>query len=178
MLTLSLAAPPLGVTNVVHAAVTDNGSAQTITTGITNPSYTRNITATSGGTGGDIKAVQVIITGTNEADQVITETLPVFTVNTATTVVGAKAFKTVTSIYIPAHDGTGATTAIGTGALLGLGMAIPRNTIRAAFLNKVLEGTAPTVAVSATALESNTVSLNSALNGTAVDIDLYDSATA
>jgi len=40
----------------------------------------------------------------------------------------------------------------------------------AASLNNVREGTHPTVTVSATALESNTVDLNSALAGTPVKI--------
>lgn len=167
----SLGSPVLGSTTAVHAAVTDNGSPQTITTGITQPDVPRNVTATAGGTAGDIKAIQVTVAGTNDEGVAITETLPAFTVDTAGTVVGSKAFKTVTSITIPAHDGTGATTAIGRGAKLGIGERLARNSVRAAYLGGTIEGTAPTVAVSATALESNTVSLNSALNGTDVTID-------
>lgn len=172
---ISLGSPALGATTAVHAAVTDNGSPQTITTGITNPTVPRNITATAGGTAGDIKAIQVVVTGTDASGAVITETLPAFTVDTAGTVVGSKAFATVTSIQIPAHDGTGATTAIGTGSKLGLGWALGRNTVLAAFLGGVKEGTAPTVATSTSAVPSNTVSLNSALNGSEVIVDFYDS---
>lgn len=171
----SLGSPVLGTTTFVHAAVTDNGSQQTITTGITSPTYPRNITATAGGTASDIKAIQVVINGTDASGATITETLPAFTVDTAGTVVGSKAFATVTSIVIPAHDGTGATTAIGTGAKLGLGTFLGRNTVLAAYLAGVKEGTAPTVATSTSALSSNTVSLNSALNGTEVIVDWYDS---
>lgn len=157
------------VTNGVHAAVTDNGSQQVVTTVITNPPCPRNITATSGGTAGDIKPIQVIVAGTNINDEAITETLPVFTENSATTVVGSKAFKTVTSITIPAHDGTGATTAIGYGDKLGLHYKRETLPCIASFLATVLEGTAATVAASATAIESNTIDLNSALNGNQVD---------
>lgn len=157
-------------TTAVHAAVTDNGAQQIITTGITNPPYPRNVTATAGGTSGDIKAIQVIVAGTNAADEVITETLPVFTENTPGTVVGSKAFKTVTSITIPAHDGTGATTAIGFGDKIGLSDKLTRNTLQAAYVNNALEGTPATVTVSATALESNTADPNSALAGTVVDL--------
>jgi len=57
----------------------------------------------TGGTAGDIKAVQVTITGTNYNNEVITEDLPAFTENTAGTVTGSKAFKTVTEVVIPAH---------------------------------------------------------------------------
>lgn len=156
-------------TDGVHAAVTDNSAEQTITTNITNPGVPRNVTATAGGTAGDIKAIQVVVTGTNYADEVITETLPVFTVDTAGSVVGSKAFKTITSITIPAHDGNGATTAIGFGDKLGLPFLLSHNTVLAAYLGNTKEGTAPTVAVSASALESNTIDLNSALNGTIVD---------
>ena len=116
---------------------------------------------------------QVTINGTDEAGNVISEILPVFTVNTATTVVGNKAFNTVTSIVIPAHDGTGATTAIGLGAKLGIGEKLAEDSLVAAHLNAVRESTRPTVAVSATALESNTVDLSSALDGNEVLIDYY-----
>ncbi len=168
-LSLSAAEAAAANTTAVLAAQA-GGSALDITTGLTNPPYPRNITATAGGTATDIKAIQVTITGTDEAGNTISETLPAFTVDTAGTVSGAKAFKTVTRVQIPAHDGAGATTAIGFGELIGLPHKLAHNTVLNAYLNNVKEGTPPTVAVSASALESNTVDLNSALNGTAVDI--------
>lgn len=170
---VNLGSPAVGATTAVHAAVTDTGEDQEITTGITSPAVPRNITATAGGTAGDIKAVQVIVEGTNMDGETITETLPAFTVNTAGTVVGSKVFKTVTKVTIPAHDGTGATTAIGTGAKLGLPVKLSRNTVIAAFLDGVRESTAPTVTFSSTAIESNTVTLSSTLAGTAVIVDYY-----
>lgn len=154
----------------IHAAVTDTGAQVVVTTAITQPSTPRNITATAGGTAGDIKAIQVIVAGTNYNGDAITETLPAFTVDTAGIVAGIKAFKTITSITIPAHDGTGATTAIGFGEVLGLPDKLAHNTVLLASLGNTREGTAPTVTVSATALESNTFDLNSALNGTVVDV--------
>lgn len=172
---ISLGSPAVGATTAVHAAVTDTGEDQVVTTGITNPDVPRNVTATAGGTAADVKAIQVIVAGTNYEGVAITETLPAFTVNTTGTVTGSKAFKTVTSITIPAHDGTGATTAVGTGAKLGLPERLSRNSITAAYLNNVKEGTAPTVAVSSTAIESNTATLNSTLDGTAVRVDYYPS---
>lgn len=168
-----LGSPAVGATTAVHAAVTDTGSQQVVTTGITNPAVPRNVTATSGGTANDIKAIQVVVAGTDVEGNAITETLPVFTENSATTVVGSKAFATVTSITIPAHDGTGATTAIGTGAKLGLGERLSRNTVVAAFLNGVRETTAPTVAFDATNISGNTVQLNSTLDGSPVIVDYY-----
>lgn len=173
--TVSLGSPAAASTTGVHAAVTDNGAPQVITTGITQPSSPRAVTATAGGTAADVKAIQVIVAGTNAQGDAITETLPAFTVNTTGTVTGTKAFKTITSITIPAHDGTGATTAIGTTEVLGLGYLLSRNTVIAAFLAGVKEGTAPTVVTSATVLEANTVDLNSSLAGTEVLVDFYDS---
>jgi len=166
---LSTTQAVLGTTTFVKTAVTSTAEDQVITTGITNPLYPRNVTATAGGTAGDIKAVQVIVEGTNENDEVITETLPAFTVNTAGTVTGSKIFKTITKITMPAHDDVGATTAVGTGDKLGLGFKLSHNTVLSAYINNVKEANAPTVTVSATAQESNSITLNSALNGTVVD---------
>lgn len=156
-------------TTGVKTAVTSNGTTQTITTGITNPAVPRVLTATAGGTAGDIKAIQVVITGTNYNGDVITETLPAFTVDTAGTVTGTKAFKTVTQIVIPTHDGNGATTAIGWSEILGLPIKMSHNGHMHSFLNNVREATAPTVTFSATTLENNTIKLNSALNGSLVE---------
>lgn len=171
----SLGSPAAADTDAVLAAVTDDGSEQTISSGFTAPDVPRCITATAGGTAGDIKAIQVTVNGTDANGATITEDLPAFTVNTAGTVTGSKAFATVTSVVIPAHDGTGATTSIGVGEKLGLGVHLARNTVIAAYLNGTKEGTAPTVAVSASALSSNTVDLNSSLNGNEVIVDFYQS---
>lgn len=169
--TVSAAGAAAASATGVHAAVTDTGVQVVVTTGITNPPAPRNITATAGGTATDVKAIQVIVAGTNFADEAITETLPAFTVNTTGIVSGAKAFKTVTSITIPAHDGTGATTAIGFGDILGLPDIIddPAAVISAS-VGGVRETTFPTVVADDNELEKNTVDLNSALAGTEVEI--------
>jgi len=140
-----------------------------LTTDIIALSVPRNITATTGGTGGDIKAVQVTITGTNYADEVISEVLPIFTVNSATTVTGSKAFKTVTSISIPAHDGLAATTEIGFGEVLGLPWLLPYNTVLSSFFDNAAASGAPTVTTSLTLIESNTLDMHNALNSKIVD---------
>ena len=159
-------------TDGILEAVTDTGEEQEITTSITQPSVPRNVTATAGGTAGEIKAIQVTIEGTNFADEVITETLPAFTVDTAGTVSGTKAFKKITKITIPAHDGNGATTAIGFGEVLGIPYKLSHNTVLSAYRNNVKEGTGPTVTVDPSKIEGNTFDLNSALNGTQVDLYL------
>ena len=156
-------------TAAVHAAIACSTEITTVSTEFTNPGCPKNITATAGGTAGDIKAVQVTVTGTNYADEVITEDLPAFSVDAAGTVTGNKAFKAVTAVSIPAMDGAGATVSIGFGEKLGLPFKLPHNTVLAAYVNNAKEGTTPTVAVSATAVESNTIDLNTALDGHVVD---------
>lgn len=109
-------------TTGVHAAVTDNGAAQSVTTAITNPPSPRQITVTSGGTAANITAQQVTIKGTNYLGNVIQETLPAFTAATATTVSSVTFFATVTQIIIP-PIGTGVTVAVGYGAASGAAVA-------------------------------------------------------
>lgn len=158
--------------NAVHAAIA--ASADTVvveTTDFVAPPCVRNISATVAATDvQNIKAVQVIVEGTNVAGDTITETLPAFTVNTAGTVVGAKAFATVTKVTVPAMDGVAVTVTIGFGAILGIPYKLSHNTLLAAYLNNVIEAQAATVTVSATAVESNTIALNSALDGHVVDV--------
>lgn len=156
--------------SAVHAAIVDNAGTQTITTGITNPGVARNIIAVAGGTAADIKAIAPVIHGTDFSGAVISETLPVFTENTAGTVAGSKAFASVGTIVVPPHDGTLATTSIGWGDKLGIPDMLSRNTVILATLDGVYETTRPTVAYSGSVLASNTVDLNSALNSTLVDI--------
>jgi len=101
----------------VHASMQgDAVGAQVVTTGITSPVTPRNLRCVFGATwdGG-----AVTVTGTNQANAAITE---VFT-GTNTTIVGAKAFKTVTRIAYPA-GGTGTTgtntLTVGTGDTIGI----------------------------------------------------------
>jgi hypothetical protein len=173
ILSYSFGAPALGATTAVHAAVTDTGSQQVVTTGITDPVVCRNVTATAGGTSTDIKAITVTVAGTNIWGQVISEVLPAFTVDTAGTVVGNKAFATVTSITIPAHDGTGATTAIGTGAKLGLPVTLPRKSFIGAWVDNAAETISASV-VDDDEVEKNTITMTTALNGVKVFVlDYY-----
>lgn len=151
----------------VHAAIALAADAKDVTTAITNPSVPRNIIVKGNAEG---NAGDVVITGTNYVDEAITETIAL---NGLTAAAGAKAFKTVTKISLPAetHVGTD-TVSIGTGEILGLPYLLTHNTVLAAYLDNAKQGTAPTVAVSASAIESNTIDLDSALNSKIVDIYL------
>ncbi len=171
---LNLGSPAVGAVADVHAAVTDNGSEQTITTALTNPPEPRVITATTGGTNTDVKAIQVTVNGTDVNGVAITEDLPAFTVNVNGTVTGSKAFATVTSFVIPAHDGTGATTSLGLGDSLGLGVLLTRDTVLGTYFGGVRETTLPTVVFSSTLIEGNTILLDTTLDGSAVLVDYFE----
>jgi hypothetical protein len=148
----------------VLAATALTDAAQEITEDITDPAVPRNISVK--GNAAD-NAGDVVITGTNYADEEITETIAL----SGTAVVqGNKAFKTVTQVDLPAetHAGTD-TVAIGWNNKLGLPVQLTHNTVMFACLDNTRQGTAPTVAVSATAIESNTIKLNTALSGKVVD---------
>ena len=111
----------------------------------------------------------VVIVGTDLNDDVITETLtPTVSATEYETV---RAFKTITSITsVGWVIGDAADTfIIGMGGKIGLPDKLSDTAqLLFASLNGVKEATAPTVAVSATVLASNTVKLDSALAGTAV----------
>lgn len=151
----------------IHAAIAMAAIVQSIVAGFTQPSVPRNITIKGNAVG---NAGNVTIHGTNYENVAISE---VIALNGATEVLGVKAFKTITSVDLPVetHAGTD-TTSIGFGEVLGLPYKRAHNTVLFAFLNNVKEATAPTVLSNIAAIESNTIDLNSALVGTAVDIYL------
>lgn|SRR5574341_407875 len=164
---LALGSPAAQSDTAVLAATTlAVGATTTVTTGITNPAVARalRIKGNQAGIVGN-----VVITGTDMAGNVITDTIAA---NGANGVDGVKAFKTVTQIVLPQRVTAGDTISVGFCDKLGLPYKLPTNTVLFAALNGTREGTAPTVTTSATALESNTIDLNSALAGTPVDVYL------
>lgn len=170
VVSLPLGSAALGVNSAVLAdTAMASGATTIVTTGLTAPDVARCLTVK----GNDANvAGNVVIVGTNIGGEVITETIALAG---ASVVSGNKAFRTVTQVTLPAYAVANTERVrIGTGAKLGLPLKLSRNSLIFAFLANVREGTAPTVAFSASALESNTVTLNSALNGTAVIVDLYE----
>lgn len=142
-------------------------AAQVITTGITNPSVPRNISITGSATG---IAGNVVIKGTNYNGDSISETIAL---SGTSTVEGAKAFKTVTEIDLPIKtNASGDSISVGLGEILGLPYKLSKNTVLEAFVDNTKESTVPTVVTNASTLESNTIKLNTALSGKAVDIYL------
>lgn len=133
----------------------------------------RNVTVTQTAVGTEDTNGTIVIVGTDLAGNAITETL---TPNAGATVAGAKCFAAITSItgvgwVIDGVEATKDTVTLGFGALIGLPDKLTDTAqVLAASLNNVREGTFPTVTVSATVLDLNTVDLNSALNGTPVKV--------
>ena len=156
----------------VLASVATSTDDTVVTKNLIDLPCAKNITATAGGVADDVKAVQIILEGVDIGGNVITETLPVFTVNTIGTVTGSKAFAKVTKATIPGMDGAGVTITLGYGEKLGLPFKLSHNTVLAAYHNNVLESTDPTVTVSSLALSGNTIFLSTALNGSVVDVYL------
>lgn len=165
-----LGSPALGTTNAVLGdTAMASGATTLVTAGITQPDVPRAVSVT--GNGAAVTG-NVVITGTNIVGDVISETIALAG---AATVLGNKAFRTITSILLPPWAVANTERVrVGLTAKLGLPVAISRDSVIAAFLGGVRETTRPTVAFSAAAIENDTVTLNSALNGTPVLVDYYE----
>ena len=165
-----LGAPALGANDDVLADTALDASEDTEVTEFDGqPDIPRNVTVK----GNDANVTgDVVVEGTNSGGEIITETIAL---NGSTLVAGNKAFATVTTITLPPYDTANTERVrVGLGAKLGLPVKLSRNSVLYAFLDGVREATAPTVAVSAAALDGNTATLNSALDGSAVIVDLYE----
>jgi len=141
----------------VHAAITlADGSTTVVTTAITNPDIPRNlqILGNAAGIVGD-----VVFDGTDINDAALAETI---VANGTNTVPGAKAFKTVTSITVPARNAPGDTIAIGDGLLLGLKQALTAATQVTMTLVDRAVAAPGAIAVSSSAVASNTIDMSGA----------------
>lgn len=138
---------------------------------VAQPPCARNVTVTvAATTAGDVKAAAIVVTGKNLAGDTITESfLP--TADTPATLIGAKAFASVTSVAVPAQDGASVTVDVGFGQLIGLPYKLAKKLVLVT-LNDGVVDTAPTLAISTTALESNTVDFNGSLDGSVMDMSI------
>lgn len=149
-----------------------NGSATTISSFSAQPDFPRNIVLTTGGTTANIGAGTAVVSGTNIFGAAISENFTITSAqNGATT--GAKAFASVTSVVFPAATGTGATVSVGSGSKLGLKRCVARagDYVFSEF-GAAYETTRGTLAISASAVESNTFIPNGSMDG-AHDVDLF-----
>lgn len=129
--------------------------------------YPRNITFTTAGTTPADAPANAVITGTDVNGEALTETVTV--AQTATISSGAKCFKTITSVVYAVSEGTGATVAIGFGALLGLPSKAATRAGGVNVLGEVAVGARVVNGTLATAVASppnGSYSPNSAANGT------------
>lgn len=152
-------------------AATSATAITTISTFLRQPDWPRNIVVVvAATTAADIAAGNVVVTGLNFADEVITETHAV-TADTAGTFTGTKAFKTVTSVAVPIQDGASVTIDIGWGMIFGLPYKLYADELLILKLfNKAAD--AATVVADATDIDKNTVDMAGTPDG-AKDIDLY-----
>lgn len=132
----------------------------TISTFAGQPDFPRNVQIVASGA----TTSNVVINGTDIRGQSISETLAL---NGTTPVVGAKAFKTVTSIVKPTVGAT--TLSVGIGVKLGLDRNMLDQSVVDAYAAGVREATFPTVTASGTlstaSISANTITTNTAPNG-------------
>lgn len=149
-----------------------NGSATTISTFSAQPDFPRNITLTPTGTTANVGAGTAVVTGTNIYGKVITENFTIASTQSTATV-GAKAFKTVSSVVFPAATGTGVTLSIGSGSKLGV-LRCMTNAGDYDFseFGGVYETTRGTIGNNASLIESNTFTPNGSMDG-AHNVDLF-----
>lgn len=150
----------------IHAAIALTAAIQDVDTDITDPDYPRTVTVKGNAAG---ITGNVVITGTNIEDEVITDTIAL---NGTSEVEGIKAFKTVTNINLPVetHAGTD-TVSVGMAKKFGL-PHIVRNA--ACALVKLFDGSADggSLVVDSDEVEKNLYSLSGTPNGAKV-LDLY-----
>lgn len=151
-------------TLLTTAQATSASVVTTVTTFSAQPDFARNIVITPGGTTADVPAGDITVTGTDIRGATISETFTL-TANQSSASTGSKAFATVTSIVYPIQDGAAATYSVGTGVKLGLKHKLVEASVVDAYTDGVRETTAATVANSSSVVSSNTVSTNTAPNG-------------
>lgn len=157
-----------------HAGVTDTNAA-TISTFAAQPDSTRSLQFAIAGTAADIGTCTATVTGTDFHGQTISETFSV-TANTAETLQGSKAFKTVATVALPAaceDTPYGATWSVGYGEKLGLKRCLAQaGHVVMSTVSGAYEATRPTMANDAANVEGNTADFNGTMDGVA-DFEIF-----
>ena len=153
-----------------------SAAAVTLTSFTAQPDVPRNLTITPGGTAADVEACDIVVNGTNFFGRTMTETFSIPN-DMSTAVTGNKAFKTVTSIVWPANcegGSFGGTWIVGVGDKLGIKRCMANAGDWAwSESSGTFSGTRATIAVSATAVESNTADFNETMDGSAQMIGFF-----
>lgn len=167
-----------GTTTAVLAATNIAAAGATVVDGITQPDVPRALSLTVGGTAASVQGSGITVTGTNIEGKVLTEVF-IPTTGATGTINGTKAFKTVTSVTVPAQVGSGVTVAVGTRNILGINHRLfNQNTTVKVFAATTLNGALtmqaqPTVVASEAELERNTVAPATTPDGTTFYIIAY-----
>jgi len=145
-------------------------TAVTLSSFLAQPDVPRNLTITPGSTTADVASCSIVVSGTNFFGASISETF-VFADNASTATVGAKAFKTVTSVVFPASCEDSpytATWTVGVGEKIGAKrcMAIAGDWAWSSVAG-VYETTRATVVADADEVEKNTADFNGTMDGSA-----------
>jgi hypothetical protein len=149
-------------------------NAVTISTFVAQPDVTRALQFTIGGTAADIGTCTATVSGTDYLNDPISEEFSV-TANTAETLQGSKAFKTVTSISLPAaceDSPYGATWSVGYSEKIGLKRCMSGNHYIFSTVAGAYEATRGTIAYDASNVEGNTIDFNGTMNG-ANDFEVF-----
>jgi len=154
---------------------TPAGTAVTVTPAsdefVAQPPCARNVTVTvDATTAGHVKAEAIVVTGTNIADEEINESFTP-TADTPATLVGTKAFKTITSVEVPAQDGASVTVDVGFGQLIGLPYKLEAFRGLHAF-NDGVGTNGGTATVDSDHIESNTIDFYGSLDGSVMSLTM------
>lgn len=166
----SFGAPIAALTTRVVSGTAGNiaTGAVTLSTFTLQPDVPRNLTITPGGTTADVGTCVIVVNGTDFKNHAISENFS-FAANASTATVGAKAFKSVTSVVFPANcedSPFGATWSIGVGELIGIGKCMDEAAAWShSSLSGAKEATAASITASANTLSLNTADFNGTMNG-------------
>lgn len=154
-------------TTVKSGGALTNGAVTTITSFDGQPDFPRNLAISFGGSVvGGVSAGTATVTGTNIFGKTISEDFSISLGQSTSATVGNKAFKSVTSVAIPAATHPGVTVFVGSGSKLGLPhcLADAGKYVFSEF-NSVYDTVRGTAAVNATAVESNTFTTGGTMDG-------------
>lgn len=149
-------APP-AANATLYLSAQSLASGGTVTSFLAQPVVPRNVQIVASGA----TTASITINGTDIRGIAISLAM---TLNGSTPVVGTVAFASITSIVLPTVAGT--TLNVGTGAALGLDRMMAENSVICTNTDGTKDGTAATVTYSSSAISANTVTTNTAPNGT------------
>jgi hypothetical protein len=152
-----------------------SAAALSITSGFSQPDQPRNLSITPGATTSAVAACTVTVSGTDYLNNSISEAFA-FLNNASTATVGAKAFKTITSIAWAASCEDGSFDAnwfIGPGEKIGVKRCMDKaGHILFSTIDGAKEGTAPTMVVDVDEVSKNTADFNGTMDGVS-DFELF-----